>query len=57
MNRSVILGLVVGGAIGSVGYNTEIIARGQASIWNFLLAAGGIVGLLGVWYYMVRFRR
>ena len=57
MTRSIIVGSITGGSIGAIGYDFEIIARGEASVWNYLLAMAGVVGLIGVWLYIRRLRK
>jgi uncharacterized membrane protein YuzA (DUF378 family) len=52
MTRSIIIGAIVGGSIGAIGYDLEIIARGKASVWNYILVVLGVVGLFGVWMYI-----
>jgi uncharacterized membrane protein len=57
MTRSIVIGSITGGCIGAIGYDAEIIARGQASVWNYVLVAAGVLGLIGVWWYVRRLRK
>jgi hypothetical protein len=57
LTRSIILAGIVGASIGAIGYDVDIIVRGEGSIWNYLLAIAGAVGLFGVWWYIRRLRK
>jgi uncharacterized membrane protein len=57
MTRAILIGGAAGAAIGAVGYDLEIIVQGQATVWNYVLFACGVAGLLVLWGYRRRLTR
>ena len=51
MIRTILLAVVLGGRIGLIGYDLEIIVRGEATFWTYVLTVCGLVGLAGIWLY------
>jgi hypothetical protein len=54
MIRAIIIGGAVGASIGDIGYDLEIMVHRQATVWNYVLFACGIAGLIALWAYWRR---